>query len=362
MSFWCLNGVGAKHGNQECFSIRCLLKFKHMTSYTVVQIEFLVVKVIINFMIDNKFKLVSFVGQGMSSKVFLVRDWLNNKVALKIIRKENIPDLHKAKKMILNEWKALQMVQNHPNILNVNEINFDGIATLDWENEEISYLVLDYAEHGPLSNFIRITGGLEEDVARLIIMQLCNSVNFIHSWGLAHLDIKLENLLLDENFNAKVADFGSWVYVGDDNKHCDKRKGTLQYMAPEIKNIEKGDTYDAKKSDVYSIGVCIFVLLTGNFPSEEDLNTETESEEETNDGSIMTEPVYDENPSSKVSSSVYELFKSMVSANPKLRPDMEEVINSPWLTGPMTFSDRADYFHEMEWRRDYMLTYVQSQS
>lgn len=149
----------------------------------------------------------------------------------------------------------MERVNNHPNILNAIEVNFQGIATLAEEVEEICYVVLDYAEHGPLSNFVRITGGIEEDMSRLLVSQLCNAVHYIHSQGFAHLDLKLENLLLDQYFNLKVADFGSSVYVGNTGGHSDKRRGTPLYMAPEVTNLQSGEIYDAHKADVYSIGV-----------------------------------------------------------------------------------------------------------
>lgn len=71
------------------------------------------------------------------------------------------------------------------------------------------YNVLEYAQHGALSKFVRYTGGLEEEIARLYIYQIADAIQYVHSLGYAHLDIKLENILLDKFFNIKVADLGS---------------------------------------------------------------------------------------------------------------------------------------------------------
>lgn len=71
------------------------------------------------------------------------------------------------------------------------------------------YNILEYAPHGALSNFVRYTGGIEEEIARLYVYQFCDAISFIHKLGYAHLDIKLENILLDKYFNIKVADMAS---------------------------------------------------------------------------------------------------------------------------------------------------------
>lgn len=71
------------------------------------------------------------------------------------------------------------------------------------------YNALEYAQNGAFSTYIRQTGPLEESLARMFAFQICSAIAHMHSLGLAHLDIKLENILLDEFFNVKVADLGS---------------------------------------------------------------------------------------------------------------------------------------------------------
>mmetsp|Transcript_9330 Transcript_9330/g.9001 ORF Transcript_9330/g.9001 Transcript_9330/m.9001 type:complete len:108 (+) Transcript_9330:449-772(+) len=89
----------------------------------------------------------------------------------------------------------------------------------------------------------------------------------MHSLGYAHLDIKLENILLDGLFNAKLADLGSCIEAPEFDTMVDRRRGTLSYMAPEVANLESGQSFMAIPADIYSLGVTIYVMITGEFPS-----------------------------------------------------------------------------------------------
>ena len=107
-----------------------------------------------------------------------------------------------------------------------------------------------------MARIVRHTGPFEETLAKVIFLQLCHAVNHLHSQGYAHLDIKLENILLDDNFNAKLSDMGTVVYVGDSYGFTDKEVGTRGYVDPEIIHKERRDsTFDGYAADIYSLGV-----------------------------------------------------------------------------------------------------------
>ena len=96
------------------------------------------------------------------------------------------------------------------------------------------------------------------------------------------MDIKLENILLDDLFNIKLADLGTAVDISETLGYTNKRRGTPNYMAPELQNKSSAHMVDATISDVYSLGVCLHLLLTGEFPSqlpldERDSSIDTES-------------------------------------------------------------------------------------
>ena len=238
-------------------------------------------------MIDNKFKLVSYLGKGGSSKVFLAKDKLRNKYAIKIVRKDKKYSTAISEKLIMTEHQVLINLKYHPNIIKSYEINLDGTATMENESENIMYNVLEYAENGPLSNFVRYTGAIEEGIAWFFILQLWSAIEYMHLQGYAHLDIKLENILLDEFFNIKLADMGGSVFVRDTCGFSNKRRGTALYMPPEIYEISPGDVYDAFKADVYSLGIAIFVILIGEFPHPSDFIKSCSTDESDNTKSFI---------------------------------------------------------------------------
>ena len=132
------------------------------------------------------------------------------------------------------------------------------------------YNVLEFAEHGSLAFFIRATGHFEEEIARFHFKQMAHAAEFIHSQNYAHLDIKLENILLDKYFNVKVADLGAAVYLGKSGGKTHYRRGTILYMAPEVLNLKSGETFDAYAADIYSLGIWLHVMMVGEFPNPED--------------------------------------------------------------------------------------------
>ncbi|KAJ6367868.1 hypothetical protein OIU78_000439 [Salix suchowensis] len=126
------------------------------------------------------------------------------------------------------------------------------------------YFVMEYVRGGELFNKVA-KGRLKEDVARKYFQQLISAVSFCHARGVFHRDLKPENLLLDENGNLKVSDFGLSAVAdqirqdGLFHTFC----GTPAYVAPEVL-ARKG--YDAAKVDIWSCGIILFVLMAGYLP------------------------------------------------------------------------------------------------
>ena len=103
-----------------------------------------------------------------------------------------------------------------------------------------------------------------EDDGRFFLSQMIEVLSFIQGKGVVHRDLKLENILVDESMNLKVADFGFATYKKI-NK-LNSYRGTMTYMAPEIK---EGKTYDGRQIDVFSTGVILFIIVQGIFPFKE---------------------------------------------------------------------------------------------
>ena len=88
------------------------------------------------------------------------------------------------------------------------------------------------------------------------------------------MDIKLENILLDEHYNIKLADFGTTIEIDNAEGLTKKRCGTRLYMAPEIKDGKYEECFSAFKSDIYSLGVTLYVMITGEFPSDKNTSSD----------------------------------------------------------------------------------------
>ncbi|KAG2242910.1 hypothetical protein Bca4012_023650 [Brassica carinata] len=205
-------------------------------------------------LILGRYEMGKLLGHGTFAKVYLARNVKTGEsVAIKVIDKEKILKggliAH-----IKREISILRRVR-HPNIVQL----FEVMAT-----KAKIYFVMEYVRGGELFNKVA-KGRLKEEVARRYFQQLISAVTFCHARGVYHRDIKPENLLLDENGNLKVSDFGLSA-VSDQIRQdglfhtfC----GTPAYVAPEVL-ARKG--YDAAKVDIWSCGVVLFVLMAGYLP------------------------------------------------------------------------------------------------
>lgn len=202
----------------------------------------------------GRYEIGKLLGHGTFAKVYLATNIKTSEnVAIKILDKEKIMKggliAH-----IKREISILRRVR-HPNIVQLIEV----MAT-----KTRIYFVMEYVKGGEL--FKRVSKGrLKEELARKYFQQLLSAVSFCHARGVFHRDLKPENLLLDENGDLKVSDFGlscvSEQIRQDGLFHtfC----GTPAYVSPEIL-AQKG--YDAAKVDIWSCGVILFVLMAGYLP------------------------------------------------------------------------------------------------
>lgn len=315
-------------------------------------------------MIDNKFVLSKVLGRGGSSKVFLAHDASNQKVAIKAIRKDKGIHLDAAAAMLQKEHDLLQYLSGHPNIIKSLQVNLNGTVRSGNESESVMYNVLEHAKHGALSNFVRYTGGIEESLTKLFALQLCNALKYVHDLNYAHLDIKLENILLDEFFNIKLADFGSSFWTSDTNGRINKKRGTLLYMAPEVANFEVGQEYDAKASDIYSLGITLYVMMIGEFPTHKEVGKNLDSYESDSKQTVDTEMEEEDAPKSGLellSKDFRNLFQTMTHPDPSKRPTINEVLSSSWLNTEITSLTLGEAYDEMIARKEHMVTMMNMQ-
>ncbi|XP_008782631.2 CBL-interacting protein kinase 18-like [Phoenix dactylifera] len=202
----------------------------------------------------QRYEFGRLLGQGTFAKVYYARNIRTSQsVAIKVIDKEKVMKVGLIDQ-IKREISVMRLVR-HPNVVQLYEV----MAT-----KSKIYFVMEYVKGGELFNKVS-KGKLKEDVARKYFQQLISAVDFCHSRGVYHRDLKPENLLLDDNGDLKVSDFGLSALA--ESKRQDgllhTTCGTPAYVAPEVIN-RKG--YDGSKSDIWSCGVILFVLMAGYLP------------------------------------------------------------------------------------------------
>src|SRR6187455_2211295 len=198
--------------------------------------------------IIGKYKILSTIGSGGFGTVYLAEDtWINKKVALKVPHKQGL-DFGE----LLREPRLLASL-NHPNIVT--------ILTAE-KQENVFFIVMEFVPGETLETIIARDGPL--DVARALdyTCQISNAVDHAHRQGVLHRDLRPSNVLVSDSGMLKVADFGTSRFL-EIAAHGTTVIGSPPYMAPEQFH---GKAVFA--SDIYSLGVTMYQLLTGELPYE----------------------------------------------------------------------------------------------
>jgi serine/threonine-protein kinase len=193
----------------------------------------------------GKYKIHAALGSGGFGAVYLAEDtWIHKKVAIKVPHKQNI-DFGE----LLREPRLLASL-SHPNIV--------SILTAE-KQENVFFLVMEYVQGETLENLIS-RGGLELTKALDFTCQICNALEHAHAQNVLHRDLRPANVLISEAGMAKVADFGTarFLEVASEGTTV---IGSPPYMAPEQ---FKGKAVFA--SDIYSLGVTMYQMITGTLP------------------------------------------------------------------------------------------------
>ncbi|XP_019180833.1 PREDICTED: CBL-interacting serine/threonine-protein kinase 7-like [Ipomoea nil] len=204
----------------------------------------------------KKYELCRLLGRGSFAKVYHGRRLEDNAdVAVKVIDKK--ATVAAVEPYILREILAMRRLNHHPNIVKLHEV----MAT-----KTKIYLVMELAKGGDL--LTKLGGGrFDNSTARRYFRELISALSFCHQNGVAHRDIKPQNLLLDGDGNLKISDFGLSALLSEHLKDVflETTCGTLEYTAPEVMTRQR---YDGAKADAWSCGVLLFEFLAGRRPFE----------------------------------------------------------------------------------------------
>ena len=209
--------------------------------------------------IGNKYIIYEKIGKGGRSKVFKVKPKGKNidkyyaaKVYIKF-KDTKINDYEIEKQILLN------LKNKSPYILNLID---SGEGEIKRENKKPStnnYIIVDYMKNGCLFDYIYYPEtGIDEDLSKVLFYKIFNAIQKGHDSNICIRDIKLENILLDDNYNPILCDFGFGKI--SENKITGKI-GTLNYMAPEVFLNMK--PYNGFQVDIFNLAIALYILMTG---------------------------------------------------------------------------------------------------
>ncbi len=209
-----------------------------------------------NIVIDA-YRIIKELGRGGMGAVYQARDTiLNRDVALKTILYEDGSEIHV--KRFLKEAQTSQAL-DHPNIVKVYDVNHEG---------ELYYYTMELIRGTPLDVFIRKTP-IDDIKSIEIVRKVAYAIDYAHKMKVLHRDLKPANIMMENNLEPKVVDFGLAKILKDTTEKLTASGiivGTIQYMSPEQVSGE-GDLKNS--TDIYSLGVILYELLTGTIPFDD---------------------------------------------------------------------------------------------
>ena len=258
------------------------------------------------------------IGRGAFGKVNIGLNILTGRiVAIKSFNKKNIIN-EASKNKILYETNLMRGLC-HPSVTKILET---------FECEKYMLIIMEYISGGNLQNFVKKRRKLCEKTAKILFRQIIQGIRYIHSRGIVHRDIKLENILLDLNNIIKICDFGVGKLIKP-NTILKDQCGTPVYMAPEIL---KGNGYKGFPVDVWSAGVALYIMLSGTLPFNKDKDHDLEY-------SILNNNIKE---IKDISDEGNNLLKNILEKDPNKRYTCNQILEHPWLNSNLIDDENPD--------------------
>ncbi len=207
--------------------------------------------------LDGRYEITELIGEGGMADVYRAVDVVDNKnVAVKILKRE-LAESEEFLRRFRNESKAIAVL-SHPNIVKIYDVGF---------SEKIQFIVMEYIDGITLKEYMENERVLSWKDAVHFVTQILRALQHAHERGIVHRDIKPQNIMMFTDGTIKVMDFGIAKFAREEGKTAtDQAIGTVHYISPEQ---ARGDITDAK-SDLYSVGVMLYEMLTGQKPFDTD--------------------------------------------------------------------------------------------
>lgn len=278
--------------------------------------------------LDKKYGLIHKIGEGSTAKVYLGYNLNNENIeknyySIKIYKSEKFN-----MEMYNNEANLLKSI-SHENVLHIYDYGKGKKIKSNGKIKEVYYIVMEYMEHGDLLKYITNISskkgeniGFGEEYARLIFSILLEGLEAMHNSDIVHRDIKPDNIMIGNDYKMKIVDLG--FATRKSHKLLKKYLGTPSYAAPEI-HIRK--PYLGQYSDIFSLGVTLFVLVTGSLPFRLPVPNDILYQFFVRNDYIG----FWRQRKVRVSVSFMELFDNLVAFDFTQRPSISEIKKSKWM-------------------------------
>ena len=253
------------------------------------------------------FKLLNQIGKGKFSSVFLgIHEETEQKVAIKQINKSEL----NTDNLLIKEINILKILF-HPYLTQMYCVI---------EKSENIFIITEYCSKGDIISYLIENDTFDESSACKIFQQIISSLEYLHKNNICHRDIKPENILLTENLDAKLSDFGLSKYFKK-NELLNTSCGSPIYAAPEML---QGKSYDGTKIDIWSLGISLYMMISGELPfsvdDENDIKTLIDN---------VIKGYYKE--LEYMSPECKDLIRRMLETNPEKRITLEEIKRHKWI-------------------------------
>lgn len=258
----------------------------------------------------NNYLIIEQIGFGATAKVYKAVHVISRQfAALKCFNKK---ELTQETYDLIQKEVSIMTAIDYPFIINFQET---------FEDKNYIYVAMEYAERGNLLDLVNHSIKLSDKSIRTVFTQLALSIDHLHNkMKIAHQDIKAENIMLDKFFNIKLIDFGFAEKFNDEDSALTNYCGSPNYIAPEIVRREKFTC----KSDVWSLGVLLYMLMFNMFPYEDD-TFESLLKKIANDPIMI--------PEFKDEYDIKEVLMMTLQKDPTKRASIRKVLNCTYING-----------------------------
>ena len=306
----------------------------------------------------SEFYIVKYIGEGATSFVYLALDKNKREYALKLyIDSESyFNEVNKLKNIISSEH-IVKLISSGQGQLVRGYSYYTYKLFNHFDTGPVEYGLFEYLKNGELQNYVfLLKKRFSEEISRKIFLDILLAVETCHQSGISHCDIKLQNILLNSNFNLKLIDFGYAKNIKDGL--ISEITGSKFYNAPEMFSCAtKG--YDGTLADIFSLGVLLFVLVMGFYPFDKPNITDPKYKlilkkdfqgfwKKTEQKKLFSNNGSNSNNNFNATSEFKDLFENMICPKPKDRINISQIKKHPWLQEMSNYYGKSEVEEKVE--------------